>query len=167
MISTNMAEKAMIYKYILATTQVIGVIDDAMAGKLLTDQQCDILDSGVDLLSRIIEGATLVEGKGFKNGLTPTMEGLSIYGYALSTIGKLDSIKEKEEKGFTEFFEKLRGDLVKLIKQKRKGDLDIMLLNNFFLAIVSSFRGDIQKEIYKGKTISYDRKPYLNESIFA
>lgn len=160
--SLNMIEKAMTFKYILLTSQVVLVLEDAAEGKELTDSQWKILSEGSDLLKRIIEGAALVEGKEFKGGLTPTAEGLSIYGYALSTIKKLDLIKDI--KGFTEFFVKLNGEIVKFIEQRKKDDIDISRLENFFHALGNSFRGDIQKEGYfKEKTFPFSRKDTIND----
>lgn len=158
----NMAEKAMIYNYILLTSQIVLGLEDAIEGKELTEQQCEILNDGAFLLSRIIEGATLVEGKEFKNGLAPSMEGLSIYGYALSTIRKLDLFKEI--KGFTEFFEELHNEMSKLIKQRKKDGTNVAQLKNFFLALGSSLRGDIQKESYpREKSLPSIRKNQMNE----
>ncbi len=87
MISINMSEKALIFNYILLTTQVALALEDLSENKQLTEQQRKTLQKGAILLSKIIEGATLVEGKGFKNGLTPTVEGLSVLmdGYTHST----------------------------------------------------------------------------------
>jgi hypothetical protein len=162
MISLNMEEKAMIFNYVLSTSQVILVLEDAAAGKELVDQQCKILRRGVNLLSRIIEGAAIVERKGLKNGLAPTMEGLSVYGYALSTLGKLDEIKEGE--GFTEFFEKMHDEMLRLLEKRKKDDINILLLERFFLALGNSLRGDIQKETYpKEKNLPYIKKTQMNE----
>lgn len=148
MTSLNMAEKAMIFNYILLTSQVTLGLEDALAGNELSNQQCELLKEGSMLLERIVEGATLVEGKEFKNGLTPTMEGLSIYGYALSTIRELDLIREIKEKEFTDFFEKLHNEMLKLIEQRKKDKIDIKLLKNFFFSLSNSLRGDIQKGNY-------------------
>ncbi|MDP3066169.1 MAG: hypothetical protein Q8N08_05455 [Methanobacteriaceae archaeon] len=170
MMPLNMTEKAMIFNYILLTNQLVLELEDVMEGKKLTEQQTEqqseLLEEGANLLSRIIEGATLVEGKEFKNGLVPTMEGLSIYGYALTTIRKLDLIKEI--KGFTEFFEKLNAEMHKLIQHRKKDEADISLLKNFFLALCSSLRGDIQKESYpREKTLPLNRKKQMNEYSYA
>lgn len=172
MTSLNMAEKAMIFNYILLTNQLVLELEDVMEGKELTEQQTEqqseLLKEGASLLSRIVEGATLVEGKEFKNGLVPTMEGLSIYGYALSTIRKLDLIKVKEIKGFTEFFEKLNAEMHKLIQHRKKDEADIPLLKNFFLTLCSALRGDIQKESYpREKTLPHNRKNQMNEHTYA
>lgn len=165
MVSLNMTEKGMIFNYILLTSQVTLELEDIIAGKELTDQQCELLKEGASLLSRIIEGATLVEGKEFKDGLVPTMEGLSIYGYALSTLTKLDLIKEKE---FTEFFGKLRVEMLKLIDQRKKEGIDVSLLKNFFLTLGSSLRGDIQKESYpRERPLSLNRENQINEYTYA
>jgi len=161
--SINMAEKAMIVNYILLTSQVVLTLEDAIENKDLTEQQYNSLKEGSELLSRIIEGAMLIEGKKFKNGFGPTMEGLSIYGYALSTIQKLDFIKEIKEKEFTQFFEKLRNELSKLIKEKRKDDKIASQLKSFFVQLGSSFREDIQKEsYYKEKNLPFTLKKQKN-----
>jgi hypothetical protein len=111
-------------------------------------------------LSRIIEGATLIEGKKFENGVSPSMEGLSIYGYALSTIQKLGFIKEIKEKEFTHFFEKLFHEMSELIKEKGKADINAeKLLKSFFVELGSSFREDIQRDTYyKEKNLPFTLK---------
>jgi hypothetical protein len=156
----NMAEKAMIVNYTLLTSQVVMTLEDAIEKKDLSEQQYNFLKNGTELLSRIIEGATLIEGKQFKNGFSPSMEGLSIYGYALSTIQKLNFIlKEKE---FTQFFEQLHTAMSKLIKEKNKDSEIASQLKGFFVALGSSFREDIQKEsYYKEKNLPFTLKKQI------
>lgn len=159
----NMAEKAMIVNYVLLTSQVVLALQDASENKNLTERQYNLLKEGTGVLSRIIEGATLIEGKTFKEGFSPSLEALSIYGYALSTIQKLDFIKEIGEKEFTEFFETLRDDLSKLIEQKHVDDKTLSKLRIFFVELGSSFREDIQKEsYYKEKDVPLILKKQIN-----
>ncbi len=159
----NMAEKAMIVNYILLTSQVVLTLEDAIEKKDLTEQQYNSLKEGSGLLLRIIEGAMLIEGKKFKNGFAPTMEGLSIYGYALSTIQKLGFIKEIKEQQFTQFFMNLRNELAKLIEQKSKDDRIASQLKSFFVELGSSFREDIQKEsYYKEKNLPFTLKKQIS-----
>lgn len=161
--SINMAEKAMIVNYILLTSQIVLTLEDAIESKGLTEQQYDLLNEGAKLLSRIIEGAMLVEGKEFKDGFGPTMEGLSIYGYALSTIQKLDFIKETKEKEFTGFFNNFHSQMIKLVEKKEKDNSTILQLKNFFIELGSSLRGDIQRESsYKEKTFPLILKKQMN-----
>jgi hypothetical protein len=156
----NMAEKAMIVNYILLTSQVVMTLEDAIENKDLSEQQYNFLKDGAELLSRIIEGATLIEGKKFENGVSPSMEGLSIYGYALSTIQKLGLIKEIKEKEFTHFFEELFHKMSGLIKEKGKADINAeKLLKSFFVELGSSFREDIQRDTYyKEKNLPFTLK---------
>ncbi len=144
----NMPEKAMIVNYILLTSQVVLTLEDAIERKDLTEQQYGFLKEGSELLSRIIEGAMLIEGKEFKLGFGPSMEGLSIYGYALSTIQKLDLIKEIKAKEFTGFFQHLHDGMSELIKEEIKDDKIASRLKRFFAELGSSLRKDIQKESY-------------------
>lgn len=160
----NMAEKAMIVNYVLLTSQIVLTLEDAIENKDLSEQQYNFLKDGVELLSRIIEGATLIEGKKFKNGVSPSMEGLSIYGYALSTIQKLGLIKEIKEKEFTHFFEELLHKMSELIKGKGKADINAeKLLKSFFVELGSSFREDIQREsYYKEKNLPFTLKKQIS-----
>ena len=154
-----MAEKAIIVNYILLTSQVVLALEDVIQKKDLTEPQKNSLKEGSALLSRIIEGAMLIEGKKFKSGFGPSMEGLSIYGYALSTIQKLGFFKEIKEKEFTKYFETLRGNLSKLIEQNNKDDKIASQLKSFFVELGSSFREDIQKEsYYKEKDLPFTLK---------
>lgn len=144
--SLNTNKREIIFNYILLTSQIILALEDVAKGKRLAEQQCKILSKGKELLRRIIEGATLVERKEFKNGVTPTVEGLSIYGYALSALKNLDDLIT--EKGYTEFFEKMYNEMSKLIEKRRMDDIDISLLERFFFTLGSLLRGEIQKESY-------------------
>lgn len=158
-----MAEKAIIVNYVLLTSQIVLILEDVIGKKNLTEQQNNSLKEGADLLSRIIEGAMLIEGKKFKSGFGPSMEGLSIYGYALSTIQKMGFFKEIKEQEFTKYFEALRGDLSKLIEQNNKDDKIASQLKSFFVELGSSFREDIQKEIYyKEKDLPFILKKQIN-----
>lgn len=135
-------EKAMVYNYIMLTAQLVLTLEDIIEDKKLTEQQekqqGEILKEGASLLSLIVDGATLVEGKKFKNGLRSTMEGLWIYGYALMTMSKLDLAEEIEN--FTEFFEKLNVEVCKLIQHQKRDEVNILLLKRFFIALSSSLR---------------------------
>jgi hypothetical protein len=158
-----MAEKAMMINYVVLTSQIVLALEDAIRGKDLTEQQYRVLADGAKLLSRIIEGAMLVEGKEFRNGVVPTREGLSIYGYALSTIQKLDFIKERSEKEFTEFFENLHSEMVDFKEKREKGNKNVLQLKNFFIELGSSLRADIQREsFYREKTFPIMLKKQIN-----
>lgn len=157
----NMAEKAMIVNYILLTSQVVLTLEDAIEKKDLTEQQHNYLKEGAGLLSRIVEGATLIEGKTFREGFSPSMEGLSIYGYALSTVQKLG--KEIKEKQFTQFFENLHTEMSKLIKEKNKDSKIASQLERFFVELGRSFREDIQREsYYKEKNLPFTLKKQIS-----
>lgn len=148
--SFNIAEKAILVNYALLTSQIVLVLQDAIENKRLTEQQCNLLKEGAQLIQRIIEGAVLVEGKESKIGLTPTMEGLSIYGYALSTFDRLSSPNGVNK--FTEFFEKMYSEMDNLREKREKGEKGdikyIPQLKDFFIALGSSLRVDIQRESY-------------------
>lgn len=142
---SNMIERAMIYNYIILTTQMVLMLEDITEGKKLTEQQekqqSEVLKEGASLLSLIVNGAMLVEGRKFENDLRPTMEGLWIYGYALMTMSKLDLAEEIEN--FTEFFEKLSIEIYKLIQYQKKDEINVPLLKKFFIALNSSLRARI------------------------
>ncbi len=156
----NLEEKAMVFNFMPLTSQVVLVLEDAEAGKELNDKQCSILRKGSDLLSRIIEGATLVEGKDFKEGLSPSIEGLSIYEYALSTLRKLELTREIE--GFTEYFENYDKELTTLCKNRKKDGINIQKLENFFFALGRSLSSDIQKEDYLHDKESIEKQLQYN-----
>ncbi|MDP3048835.1 MAG: hypothetical protein Q8N12_05315 [Thermodesulfovibrionales bacterium] len=141
----GMSEQGNAFKYAVLSTKVVQVLQNIVKDKQLSEQEKKILGRGAELLERIIEGSTLVEGKEFTDGLSPTQEGLSAYGYALSTMVTLEAIKKVD--GFTGFFIKFFDEIngIKEGKGKKK-EAEIMI--QFFLALGSSFRSDLKKERY-------------------
>jgi hypothetical protein len=158
--SMSMAEKAMIFSYSLLTSQINLVLESVIQDRPLTHAQCSVLQDGADLLKKTIEGATLVEGKPFQEGFAPTIRGLSVYGYALSTLRKLEFARTVDD--FTAFFRKLHEELSKLIKEQKKDDVNVLDLKKFFMALGSSFRSDVQKETYP-KEKTFPRQRSLDE----
>lgn len=140
----GLEKKSQTFRNVLITTKVVQVLNDFEKSNHLTEQQKQILFKGADLVKKIIEGSTLVEGKQFKAGLSPTQEGLSAYGYALSTIDSLNILGKNEE--LTNFFEKLLTQLKEIEKVEKPKDIE--LLKMFFLTLGNAFKGDIQKERY-------------------
>lgn len=139
-----LSEKGQTFKYVLLTTKVAQALQSFEKNNQLTEIDKKTLSRGADLIKRIIEGAILIEGKKIDN-FSPTQEGLSAYGYALSTLETLNLLNKIE--GFAAFFQKLF-DQLNDVKNGVKKSENITLLENFFLALGSAFRGDIFKERY-------------------
>lgn len=144
MASLGLHEKGQTFKYILLTTKVVQVLQKFEKENQLKAQEKQILNRGAELIERIIEGALLVEGKEVDN-LSPTLEGLSVYGYALSTIETLNLVSKAGE--FTDFFKNLYTQL-KCIEKEEKKSTKMDILKKFFEALGNAFRGDILKERY-------------------
>jgi hypothetical protein len=161
----SLAEKSQTFNYVLLTTKVVQVLQKFEKKIPLKEQEKQILERGAKLIEKIIEGAILVEGKEFNN-LSPTQEGLSAYGYALSTLETLNLLNEI--KGFTDFFGQIYKQL-KDIQMEAKKPADIAQLERFFLALGSAFRGDILKERYTPPSKEYPvlRKSSVNATSLA
>ncbi|MBI5409966.1 MAG: hypothetical protein HZA14_11420 [Nitrospirae bacterium] len=151
----GLSEKGQTFQYVLLTTKVVQVLQKYETEKQLNETEKQILGRAAALIKRIIEGAILVEGKEFDQ-LAPTQEGLSAYGYALSTIESLNLFNQI--KGFTEFFKHLL-DQLEIVEYSKNEASDISLLKNFFLALGSAFRGDLLKE-------RYTEQPVLRKNTF-
>ena len=144
----GMSEQGNAFRYAVLSTKVVQVLQNIVKDKQLSEQEKKILGRGAELLERIIEGATLVEGKEFIGGLAPTQEGLSAYGYALSSLSTMETLEAiKKVDRFTGFFIKFFDEL-KGIQEGKGEKKEAEILIQFFLALGSSFRSDLKKEMY-------------------
>lgn len=151
----NMEERAINLNYALLASQIVLTLEDLMEGKEIIRKKEVLLNEGEKLLSKIVEGAAFVEKKESLKSISPTLQGLSIYGYALSTVEKLDLLKKQD--GFTEFFLELHKDIQEL-KQNRKNRETVDRLKNFFLVLGNLLRVDIQKQNYPKETLPFAPK---------
>ena len=147
-----MEESALNVNYALLTSQIVLTLEDLIQGKEITKKKQVLLTEGEKLLSKIVEGAAFVERKESLKGISPTLQGLSIYGYALSTIDILNLLREKD--GFTEFFLELYTDIQEL-KEKKKDRDSVERLKNFFFVLGNLLRVDIQKQSYPKETLPF------------
>jgi len=141
----SMSEKGQTFKYVLLTTKIVQVLQRYEKKEPLSTIDKQILSRGGALLEKIIEGSILVEGKELI-GFSPTLEGLSVYGYALSTIEALKFFNNAE--GFTDFFKNLLTQLKKIKCEEKEIVENIGFLKKFFLLLGNAFRNDILKERY-------------------
>lgn len=140
----SMSEKGQTFKYVLLTTKIVQVLQRYEKKEPLSTIDKQIISRGEALLEKIIEGSILVEGKELI-GLSPTLEGLSVYGYALSTI---EALKFFKAEGFTDFFKNLLTQLKKVKCEEKESVENISFLKKFFLSLGNAFRNDILKERY-------------------
>lgn len=139
------SENGQTFRYELLSTKVAHVLQNLEENESPKQRENEILGRGASLVKKIIEGAILIEGTQVAN-LSPTQEGLFVYGYALSTIEVLSSMRKVEK--FTDFFSDLCGQLEDIQHGKKLAVEKIKLLKEFFLALGNAFRGDIFKEKY-------------------
>lgn len=148
----NLTEKAKLISYSLLTSQIEITLEDVIQGKELQDREKAILYKGAEILLRATEGATLVEGREFKRELAPTVEGLSIYGYALSALPEINQIQLGDKPdNYTAFFDKLHGEMVTLINEDKRSVEELKLMKGFFQALGSTFRSYMQKESFRSE----------------
>lgn len=141
----GLSEKGQTFKYVILTTKVVQVLQKFEKNNKLEDREEKILARGAELIEKIIEGSLLVDGAKFNN-LSPIQEGLSAYGYALSTIESLNLLNKVE--GFTDFFKDLLAQLKNIKCEEKERIEKISFLKKFFLALGNSFRSDILQERY-------------------
>jgi hypothetical protein len=145
MTSLGLSEKGQTFRYELLSIKIFQVLLNCGKDIVLGKKEQEIMERGEALIKKIVEGAILVEGKKV-DSFSPTQEGLSVYGYALSTIEALSMANKIEE--FTEFFV----DILSQLKSVRCGEKvepeKLTFLKDFFWALGKAFRGDIVKEKY-------------------
>lgn len=145
---SNLSEKSDQYVSIILTTKVIQVFQAANRGEILTDIQVETLKRGKKLLSGIMEGSAFVEKENGSSGLKPpTQEALTMYGYALLNVQRLD-LKFQGESVMTDYFSNLLTILENLETKREKNNVDLSEPNKFFLMLGDALREDIQQELY-------------------
>lgn len=143
---TRLTEQGKYLKYAILSTKASKVLKDLKNGKKLNKEHKKVLERGANLISMIIEGASLSEGN-FKEGLAPTQESLSVFGYALSALDGF--VPEPEiDNGYTSFFKNLYKELRKNISKSSGNKEKIILLIKFFDTLGYFFRREVQKERY-------------------
>ena len=141
----GLSEKGQTFRYELLSIKIFQVLLNCGNGIALGKKEQEIMERGEALIKKIIEGAILVEGKKV-DSFSPTQEGLSVYGYALSTIETLSMATEIEE--FAEFFVDILSQLKNVRCGKKAEPKNLNFLKDFFWALGNAFRGDIIKEKY-------------------
>ena len=137
------------FSNILLITKLIKVLQQIEKKQPLTHTERDIISRAKNLVSKIIEGAKVIEDKGSENAF-PIEECISTFGYALRTMEKLNLYEEAQDSTF--FFENL---IEKLDRAESLGESDNELnsLKNFFRALGDSFSGEMyQREYQSPKT---------------
>lgn len=145
---SNLSEKSEQYVSIILTTKVIQVLQAANRGETLTDIQVETLKRGKNIISEIMEGSAFVEKENGNSGLKPpTQEALTMYGYALLNVQRLD-LKSNGRNVMTDYFSNLLKILENLEKKRVKNNIDLFKPNQFFLMLEDALREDIQQEVY-------------------
>jgi hypothetical protein len=156
----SMHEESMLYKYLLLSSKIVQVLQFAEGEENLTEIQVKTLRKGEKLLTGIIEGSAFSEGITEDQSLSaPTQEGITIYGYALSTIEILPP--QKESGHLTGFFFNQLTTIKTLAEKKIKNDLDLSSTSKFFSMLGNVLREEIHKERYVSDT------PILINSLMA
>lgn len=134
------SDKLEVYSYRLLATNVSKVLRDySKTKKTLSETQKNILSEGSSLLLQIVNGATLVNGD-YENQFTPTKEGLSAFGYALSAAKQLNI--EGDAKNLVALCKKYQSQLADL----RSGTAsDITALRDFFRTLGNCFQTEIDR----------------------
>ena len=133
----GLLEESNAFQYAILSTRVSQVLNKLQKSKPVSEQEYQALQRGAALLKHIIEGSILISRKGAMNGFSPSQEGLSAYGHALSAIEKLGMIKE--EKDFTDLFMHLYDQLVAVSSKQQTEEGVVPVLVRFLEHAQQSF----------------------------
>lgn len=133
------------------STRVAEVVRKVQRIGQLTQQDKAVLGRGRALLDRILEGSALIEGKPLKDGCQPTEAGIASVGYAISSLGGMQSV----EQNLTDYFENLRSKLVAVeTHQDQANDRDIDSIITFFVRLSKAYRGELKRQFYQEPKVS-------------
>ena len=133
------------FSNILLISKLIKVLQMIEKKQSLNQTERNILSRAKELISKILEGARVIEDKGCENAF-PIEECISTYGFALRTMKKLNLYEEAQDS--TLFFENLLNKLGKVESFGESGN-ELTLLKNFFRALGDSFSGEIYRREYQ------------------
>jgi len=109
----------------------------------LTQEDKQLLERGVALLDRFIDGSRLVEGD-VKSGIVPGPESLRGFQQALSTLQTIQTIGKQE--AVSQRFRTLRDQLNRVREAASQKDLEeakLDALSSFFTTLASMFYDDL------------------------
>jgi hypothetical protein len=133
------------FSNILLILKLIKVFQRIEKKQPLNQAEKGVLSRAKKLISKIIEGARVIEDKGFRNAF-PIEECISTYGFALTTMKKLNLYEQAQDS--TLFFEDLYDKLDKVESAGETGN-ELNLLKIFFRALGDSFSGEIYRREYQ------------------
>jgi hypothetical protein len=133
------------FSNILLILKLIKVFQRIEKKQPLNQAEKGVLSRAKKLISKIIEGARVIEDKGFENAF-PIEECISTYGFALRTMKKLNLYEQAQDS--TLFFEDLYNKLDK-VESIGKNGKELSLLKDFFRALGDSFSGEIYRRDYQ------------------
>jgi len=129
----NLKKEMELSNYILMTDQFLLTMtyakESAYKNEKLSELHCKMLDDAKGLVSKITGGAELCEANLLKPVEKPSIEGLSLYGYALDTIGKAGI--ENKAGSYTRFFRNMES-IIDRSKEGKATEKEIRFLEVFF-----------------------------------
>ncbi len=111
-----------------------------------THEDKELLQEGVTLLERFIEGSRIVEGD-VKSGIVPGPDSLLGFNQALNTLAAIEELGKNE--GFTQRFRTLRDDLNSICVARVIQDTDkerIKAVSEFFTTLGDRFYEDLARK---------------------
>lgn len=144
MMGTGFSEQAQAYRIGFIASRVYTILDRIEKKRELHSKDMETVSEGAELMSQIVSGSLLVENKGTHDGLTPSLEGISVLGNALSVLKMLGS--SVEEGGLSDIFIHFRRCLDKLSKGEATTENDIRTLKKFFEILSKLIMDDFKSE---------------------
>jgi hypothetical protein len=94
----TLTEKSQTRSYSFLSSRVSEAVTEVEKdSRLPTTEERKVLAEGLELLDKFILGSRLVEGDDFKDGLLPTTDTLTAYGYAMTTLRALETLRNDDE----------------------------------------------------------------------
>ncbi|MHA1381859.1 MAG: hypothetical protein ACTSRG_26105 [Candidatus Helarchaeota archaeon] len=134
-------ENSTYINYSILSIKVAKVLRKIKKEKQIEDYEKDIITKGKKLLEKIIEGVNISQGD-FSKSISYPHESISIYGYALSAIDRIERPNNKT----SDFFNNIYTNLVSLDENKKIKNIDMTI--DFFVSLNSYFSGEIRKKEY-------------------
>ncbi|MCK5241525.1 hypothetical protein KAR34_03640 [bacterium] len=139
-------EKSNTFRYALLSTKVSGFLKKAENGISLNDMEYQTLVRGNELLKQIIEGSILLERRKKTEDFSASQEGLSVYGYALSAVEKLQFVSSDND--ITEIFINLYNEMALFLEKGKREQGILKKLRMFYSMLSKLFSKDIQQDMF-------------------
>lgn len=144
MANFDFTERMQTHYYGFVATRVCTLLERINKKRVLHEKDYAMLKDGANIMSQIASGSLLVENKTEEGGLAPSIEGLTVFGRALSVLSDLGN--DLKEGALSDLFIRYRDCLDNLAQKKTAAIDDIDTLQSFFSVLSDVIHNDIKSE---------------------